>query len=128
MSRHEITIPIQEDPSSLYEHGKFERTEIIFLVAGATRSGGPGGWGLCGWDERGVGRTVFQGPLVHGPHAELYGLCGVIDTRGGTSREHAEARAEGRLYRVEAGDVLVINGVEWVLSINPHYYPVLTRI
>lgn len=127
MTRHELTLPVKTSTRSVYEHGKYE-SDHIFLVAGASRSGGPGGWGLCGWSEEGQGRLTHGGPMVAGPVASLFGLCGVIDTHGGTGREHAEAEAAGRLIRLQAGDVLVVNGTEYEVSVNPRGYPHLTKI
>lgn len=93
-------------------------SDAIVIVEGADRSYGPGGWAVGGWTKEAEGRIVDGGPMVRGPHAYLYGRCGVIDTRGGTGAEHARAADQGRLHHVADGDVLVIDGVEWRIKIR----------
>lgn len=106
----------------------FFRSPVILRVAGADRAYGPGGFAIGGWTAEAEARTYHGGPLVRGPHAYVFGLCGVIDTRGGTAREHAEARAEGRLIDVEAGDELVIAGETYRVRIDRRRIPHLDRI
>ncbi len=104
------------------------KSEAIIKIKGATRSGGPGGWFISGWSADGEGRLVFQGPMVPGPHASLVGRAAVMDNHGGTGAEWERARDEGRFFEVEPGDVLVIAGVEYALSLNPWKYPKLNTI
>lgn len=104
------------------------KTDATLLIAGASREGGPGGWSICGWSSHAEGRLVFQGPMVRGPVACAFGLAGVIDTRGGTAREHGDANAAGQLYRVESGDHLVLDGITYELSLGSQRYPELTQV
>lgn len=107
--------------------GHFE-SDAIVLIEGATREGGPGGWGVGGWGIEGEGRLVHEGPMVKGPIAFLFGLASVIDRSGGTGRINSKAEAEGRLFRVKAGDDLVIDGVTYRLSLDKRGYPSLTQV
>lgn len=77
------------------------------LVEGSNNASG---WGYGGWTAEGKGRAVDQGPLVQGPYAFAFGLCTVIDNHGGTAAEIEQAKAEGRLYHLKAGDNVEIAG------------------
>ncbi len=101
------------------DEGHFEAKGIIFRVAG---SNNVAGWGFGGWDESGEGREVMHGPMVKGPIAYLFGLAGVICNNGGTGAIHAEAEADGRLLDVAAGDVISVNGIDFVVSVCPRGY------
>ena len=112
------TDPFRDDP------GHLDSTAIILVEGSNNRAG----HGLCAWTEDGQGRLVFQGPKVKGPHASLFGLCGVIDNHGGTGAENKRAEREGRLFRVKSGDVLEVCGVAYSLSLCPRGYPKLRPI
>ena len=112
--------------STKTRHDNTFATDAIVRVRGASRLGGPGGWGIGGWNEKTALRHVYQGPLVEGPQAYLFGLPAVIDTNGGTAAEQAAAAEAGLLFDVEDGDTLVIDGVDYRLSVNPRGYPKLT--
>jgi len=113
-TRHAIpTIPSPYD----YEQGRF-KSHAILRIAGACRTGGPGGWGLGGWTKEGTGRLVFKGPKEQGPQGFVFGRAGVIDTRGGTGREHRDAVAKGLLFDVEDGDELEMAGTVYKLTID----------
>lgn len=109
------------------ESGHLESRGLIFRIANANRAGGPGGWGIGGWDETGSGRLVCGGPLVSGPVAYFYGLASVLDNRGGTRAIHESADESGRLFDVSAGDTVVINGIAFVVSLDSRGYPSLKR-
>lgn len=113
------TIPTTRNPT---RQGHL-MTEARILVAGSNNRAG---WGLCAWTAEGAGRIVFQGPMVQGPYASLFGLCSVIDNHGGTGREMRDAEAAGQLFRVEPGDTIVLEGVRYTVSVCPRGYPELT--
>ena len=115
-------IPTRIDDENRYQ------SEAIVRVKGATRQGGPGGWFVSGWSADGEGRLVFQGPMVQGPHASLVGRCAVMDNHGGTKAQWERAAEAGLLFDVDPGDVLVIAGVEYVLSLSPWKYPKLNPL
>jgi len=62
------------------------------------------------------GRKVYQGPLVPGPWAFAFGLCTVIDARGGTAREVERQRSEGRLVEARVGDIIVADGHKYRIA------------
>ena len=124
MTRH--TIPTTPSPYD-FEKGHF-KSDAILRIAGACSAGGPGGWSVGGWTEEGTGRLVFQGPLEQGPQGFVYGLAGVIDTRGGTAREHRDADAKGLLFDVEDGDELEMAGTVYKLTIDRRGYPHLAQV
>ena len=99
------------------------RSDAIILVEGATRAGGPGGWGLGGWTAEGEGRLVFRGPMIQGPVAYLFGRAGVIDNHGGTAGEHRR----GHLVHLAPGDRVSVAGTVYTVSLCPRGYPKLTR-
>lgn len=118
------TIPTMPSRYS-YDKGHFA-SEATLLVEGATPGGGPGGWMVGGWDQTGEGRVEFQGPMVPGPYAFITGRAGVIDCNGGTGRLHREAEAQNLMFRVKAGDTVVLAGIEFTLSVDRRGYPHLT--
>lgn len=91
--------------------GKFSGTQTL-RIAGSSRAGGPGGWKVGGWDETTKSRPETGGPMVPGPVAYIFGLCAVL------SSEPLEREEEVYL---EAGDVLKIDGEEYVLSLVRGY-------
>ena len=101
------------------------KSPAVIRIAGSSRSGGPGGWAVGGWNSKGEGRTVFQGDLVQGPCAYIYGLAAVLDNSGGTRSEHGGKAAEGLLFDAADGDTLVLDGQEFVLGLSQGY-PKLT--
>lgn len=96
--------------------GRYQ-TPVTLVVDGASR-GGPGGWKIAGWDESRTGRLVMGGDEIQGPQACLVGLCAVIDNVGGTGAEHARLAERGLLIHAKAGDVLVIGGSEYELTVR----------
>lgn len=62
------------------------------------------------------GRKENGGPLVPGPWHYMFGLCTVIDNYGGTGAEMAKARAENRVYDIEPGTKLEIDGLKYVIE------------
>ena len=106
-------------PTKTLSDGTYD-SDAIVRVKGATRSGGPGGWGVSGWSATGKGRLVFQGPMVAGPHASLFGRACVMDNHGGTAAQHDRASKAGLLFDVKAGDILVIDDVEYILNSLSH--------
>jgi hypothetical protein len=85
------------------------RGTVIRSIEGVGSTYGPGGFGI-GVVGRGESGNK-DGQKVPGPWGYAFGLAGVIDQRGGTGRDHADARAEGRMIeRLEDGDELVIDG------------------
>ena len=90
----------------------------------SSAAGGPGGWSICGWGIDGVGRVDDGGPMVPGPVAYVFGLCGVIsNSRGPTARERAiEA---GLFFTARAGDIFRLNGDEFELLVDGRGYPSL---
>lgn len=109
-----------------FDRGHFS-SDAVILIAGSSRSGGPGGWSVGGWNAEGEARLVFRGPMVKGPFAYVFGRAGVIDNHGGTKGEQERKAAEGLLFNVAAGDTLVIDGIEYILSLTRDGYPNLTR-
>jgi len=125
MTTHTIPTTTRSTDPDNYEFGHFKSAAIL-RIAGSSRAGGPGGWGIGGWNEDGEGRLVFEGPMVKGPVAYAFGLAGVIDNHGGTGAEHARAADNGLLFDVSEGDTLVIDGTEYTLTLNRRGYPSLT--
>ena len=75
------------------------------------------GFGLGYVGPDGECRREHGGPIVPGPYAYAYGLCGVIDNHGGTGAEIARERAAGQVLEVEPGDVLVLpDGTAWTVD------------
>jgi hypothetical protein len=105
-----------------YQVGHF-KSDATVIIEG---SNNPAGWGAGGWDATGEGRLEFCGPLVKGPCAFLYGLCSVIDNRGGTGRLHREAEEAGLMFRAKDGDTFVMEGTEYTLTVDRRGYPTLT--
>ena len=104
------------------------KSEATLIIEGASRDGGPGGWRPGGWNAEGEGRVVFQGPMVKGPVGYIFGLCLVLSDRGGTGAEHREAESKGLMFRVKAGDILVLDGMSFTLSLDSQRYPHLTAL
>ena len=96
-------------------------SEVILRIKGASKAGGPGGWGIGGWDQDTEERLVFHGPLVRGPVAYAYGLMSAISTDGGTAKEWFDAGSRGLLFDLEEGDTLVIDGAEYNLTLSGGY-------
>lgn len=133
-----ITIPTQDNSTQDYSYegqrhnvGHF-KSDAILLIEGASRSGGPGGWAVGGWDETAEGRIEHGGPMVRGPYAYIIGLSSVIDNYGGTGTEWRRAEESGRLFRLRAGDKLSVNGTVYVLKLDKGFfnrgYPVLEKV
>jgi hypothetical protein len=74
------------------------------------------GFGIGAVDED-LHRNLGPGlPTAPGPHVYAYGLCGVIDNRGGTRSEIDQARANGLLIQAEIGDMLEVDGTLWSIG------------
>lgn len=100
--------------------------DAIIIIEGSSSLGGPGGWGISGWNAGETGRIDFGGPLVPGPYASLIGLPSSLCSDGRSEQKTAEG--EGRLYRISPGDHLVIEGVEYSLALCSRGYPLLSKI
>lgn len=103
-------------------------TNAILRVEGSGGGSGLGGFKVGGWDATTAARVEHGGLLVTGPRAYFVGLAGVIDTRGGTGAEHAQAQAEGRFFVVRYGDTLDLGFGRFVVRIDGQGYPTLTLI
>lgn len=83
----------------------------------------PQSYGVGGWDVDCANRKEFQGKIVQGPHAYLFGL-GVMLTATADPMEFALV--------LEAGDVIRLRGVDYLVSVdrsmNNSYYPHLTPV
>ena len=108
-----------------YNLGHFVSPATL-LVEGACSAGGPGGWFVGGWDATGEGRTEYQGPMVPGPVAYIGGRAAVIDCNGGTGRLHREAEDQNLMFRVKAGDTVVLSDIEFTLTVDRRGYPHLS--
>lgn len=87
---------------------------LRLMIAGSANSAG---FGLCGTDTDMFYNLGPGQPTAHGPYLGAYGLCSVIDNRGGTRREIDEAEAAGLVVRAEIGDLLEIDLGEPELSL-----------
>lgn len=111
-----FTIPTHPSDNTR-EPGHFG-AEVVLIIKGANRDGGPGGWGVSGWTAEGEGRTEFQGPMVQGPRLGVFGLCSVMAAGGhGTGAANARKEAEGLLVRCEAGDRFIAEGTTFELQL-----------
>lgn len=63
------------------------------------------------------GRKETGGPMVPGPWAFAYGLCVVINNRGGSGAESARRLAEGNEIEFDFGDVFEIEGVQFCANV-----------
>jgi hypothetical protein len=76
-------------------------------------------WSGIGYVAEGdEGRQEFGGPMVPGPWAFGFGLCHVIDNRGGTGAEQDRLRAAGLLFEVEGGEEIEIAGETYTVRIQ----------
>lgn len=66
------------------------------------------------------------GILVTSGKAATYGRAGVIDNHGGTAADVRAERERGLLIYADAGDVLVLDGLAFTLTLDRRGYPVLT--
>lgn len=82
----------------------------IFIVSDAGRRLNAAGFSIGIIPEGFAHRQVCQGPLVPGPWGWIGENCAVIDDCGGTGAINDKARQEGRLFEVEVGDILEIDG------------------
>jgi len=110
-----------------FDDGHYE-CAAIFRVKGSSRAGGPGGWGFGGWGADAIGRVSHGADPVAGPHGYLFGRCSVIDNCGGTRAEHGRAAAEGRLFDVNPGDIIVAAGERFRVDLSPRGYPKLVHL
>lgn len=108
------------------QSGHFQ-SPITLIIEGANRAGGPGGWFLVGWDAGISGRVEDGGPLVPGPVALLGGLPSSMSDDGTKSR-HDAARRRNHLVTVQPGDRLLIEAVEYRLTLDRWGYPVLSVV
>jgi len=95
------------------------------IIKGASNRGGPGGWGVCGWDATASGRVETGGPEIQGPRASLFGKCSVIDNHGGTGADHQRLAGRGLLVHVTPGDIIEVDGVSYKVSLDVWRYPAL---
>lgn len=72
-----------------------------------------------GWEAGNFNRTVFQGPMVDGPHAYLNANATVLTA-------HKQERRETILITVE--DTLTIRGAEFSISRDRYGYITLTPV
>lgn len=78
-----------------------------------------GGCSIGGWGENDRNRLVDGGPLVAGPHAYASNRALVIDNRGGTARERAEAKGTALLIEAEEGDLIEAEGDLFQIGFMP---------
>jgi hypothetical protein len=69
------------------------------------------------------GRREMNGEIVNGPWAYVYGKASIIDNNGGTKREVEEQRNRECVVDAKLGDILEINGREYIIekSTDPYY-------
>ncbi|HEX9089590.1 MAG TPA: hypothetical protein VF867_19015 [Arthrobacter sp.] len=72
-----------------------------------------------GWEAGNFHRTVFQGPMVEGPHAYL-------NTNATVLTAHKQERREAILITVE--DTLTIRGAEFAISRSRYGHITLTPV
>lgn len=120
------TIPTNHEGPG--ERKRLKAKGVRVIVAGAEN--GFKGYGVSAWAADQRNRKVFQGELEAGPHASLFGLCGWICSDRSQSMPEVMKReeAEGRLFRVEPGDVLEIGGSRFEVSVGRRGYPKLTLL
>jgi hypothetical protein len=76
-------------------------------------------WSGIGYVAAGAtGRKEFGGPMVEGPWAYGFGLCHVIDNRGGTGAEMDRLRADGLLFEVAGGELIEVAGTLYEVAIK----------
>lgn len=101
----------------LYSDGL--KTEVVLVVNEKSRIGGgnvPTRYGVGGVAKGQKGRKEFGGPMIAGPWHYVFGLCTVIDNYGGTGAEMAEKRAANLVVEVELGEVILIDGIKYVIE------------
>lgn len=98
------------------------------LVAGTEN--GRIGYGVGEVPPGQQGRQVNQGPLVDGPFAYLFGLSGSITNNPltGTKADIERERADGRLIEAEPGDILNIDGRDYLIVVSARRYPSLVLL
>jgi len=97
---------------------------VRLLVAG---SNNPAGWGIGAVLAGDSARMVTGGPLVPGPWAYTYGLASVMtDDRRGTGWDIEQGRINGTVIDAVVGDVLSIDGTDYVVGLCPRRYVTLT--
>jgi hypothetical protein len=103
------------------EPGRFHSVAILRVPQNCGRHGDH--FILGGWDETQTGRLAFGGPLVAGPMAYMAPTTPtqhIIDARTGSASEDA-------LIEANHGDVLIVGGVAYTLTVNARFEPRLTR-
>lgn len=122
----DMKAPPKHNPDCQF-YARFDRghytSETILIIEGSANAS----WGVCGWTASGHGRRTMGGDMVPGPCASAYGRATVVSRNRelSSASKRRRADAEGRLIRCKAGDVLVLAGTPFTLTIK-NRFPVLT--
>lgn len=65
---------------------------------------------------------------VEKSEASTYGHAGVIDNNGGSRRELDRLAAKDLLVKCEAGDVLALDGTDYLVVVDARRYPSLVLV
>lgn len=68
-------------------------------------------------------RRTFGGPVEPGPYLFAVARAIVIDNHGGTAAEMQRLRETGRVFHVEHGDHVDVNGATYVVNVDRYGDP-----